>query len=395
MAMGSTAVDNAALIQWRSRNVTDQIREPEVVISRRTLIVGGGIVAVAGGGAIYAGLRDMGSLADYESAVAQTRSSLAQRPEASDLIRYATLAANSHNSQPWRFKVTSSSINILPDMARRLSAVDPDDHHLFASLGCAAENLAIAAAMRGQRGAPSFSPAHGGVVSFDGRSVGRAEPALLAAIPKRQSTRGDYSGKSVSAPDLAALAAVAAVPGIDMVLITDRQRINQIRDLVVAGNSAQLADAAFMRELKAWLRFNPRQAMTSGDGLFTATSGNPALPSWLGPKMFDIMFKADAENEKYARQIASSAGIAVFVAQAEGHEHWVQAGRACQRFALAATSLGLKHAFLNQPVEVAQLRPELAALVGIPGRRPDIVMRFGYGPALPFSARRPVNAVLA
>jgi hypothetical protein len=37
----------------------------------------------------------------------------------------------------------------------------------------------------------------------------------------------------------------------------------------------------------------------------------------------------------------------------------------------------------------------LAALVGMPGRRPDIMMRFGYGPTLPFSARRPVEAVWA
>jgi len=74
---------------------------------------------------------------------------------------------------------------------------------------------------------------------------------------------------------------------------------------------------------------------------------------------------------------------------------WVRAGRACQRFALQATALGLKLAFMNQPVEVASLRPELASLVGTPGRRPDIVMRFGYGPAMPFSARRPMAAVLA
>jgi hypothetical protein len=73
----------------------------------------------------------------------------------------------------------------------------------------------------------------------------------------------------------------------------------------------------------------------------------------------------------------------------------VQVGRACQRFALQATALGMKLAFVNQPVEVATLRPELAALVGMPGRRPDIVIRFGYGPALPYSARRSVDAVSA
>jgi hypothetical protein len=62
---------------------------------------------------------------------------------------------------------------------------------------------------------------------------------------------------------------------------------------------------------------------------------------------------------------------------------------------LQATALGLKHAFVNQPVEVASLRPELASFAGLPGRRPDLVMRFGYGPTLPFSARRPVEATLA
>ena len=50
-------------------------------------------------------------------------------------------------------------------------------------------------------------------------------------------------------------------------------------------------------------------------------------------------------------------------------------GRACQRFALQATALGLTCSFLNQAVEVPGLRADLASLVGLPGRRPDIVMR--------------------
>jgi hypothetical protein len=85
----------------------------------------------------------------------------------------------------------------------------------------------------------------------------------------------------------------------------------------------------------------------------------------------------------------------VFASQKDNPEHWVLAGRACQRFALKATAMGMKHAFINQPVEVPSLRPILAALIGMPGRRPDILMRFGYGPSLPYSARRPVEAVLA
>ena len=188
--------------------------------------------------------------------------------------------------------------------------------------------------------------------------------------------------------------AVGAVRGVDLVLITERPQIDRVRDLVVAGNSAQMADLAFMRELKAWLRFNPKQAMATGDGLFSRTSGNPVLPAWLGPLAIDTFFTAAAENAKYARQIASSAGIAVFVAERADPEHWILAGRACQRFALQATALGMKHAFINQSVEVAALRPQMANLIGLPGRRPDIVMRFGHGPGLPYSMRRPVEAVL-
>lgn len=364
------------------------------MVDRRTILLGGGVVSLAGMATAYLGLRGMGSMEEYNASIAASRAALKQTPETRDFIRYATLAANSHNTQPWRFKLTERGVDILPDLKRQILIVDSDNHHLFASLGCAAANLAIAAGMRGKAGELSFNREHDGSVMFTFGGGSPVQPAMFDAIPKRQSTRRDYDGKTVSAADLQTLAAAGAVPGVDLVLITDRPQIDRVRDLVVAGNSAQMADAAFVRELKTWLRFSPREAIEAGDGLFSASSDNPALPAWLGPFVFDLVFKVAAENDKYARQIATSAGIAIFVAQQDDREHWVLAGRACQHFALAATALGLKHAFINQPVEVAPLRPELASLIGMAGRRPDIVMRFGYGPALPFSARRSVEAVI-
>ena len=99
-------------------------------------------------------------------------------------------------------------------------------------------------------------------------------------------------------------------------------------------------------------------------------------------------------NKDTAAKIASSAGLAVFVGADASAANWVQVGRACQRLALKATSMGLKYAFLNQPVEVASIRPDLAAIIGMPGRRPDLVMRFGRGAELPFSARHSINEVM-
>lgn len=361
---------------------------------RRQFLIGAGTLAITGVGATLFGLRQMGSMDEYTAAVATTRKVLSQEPAILELVRYATLAASGHNTQPWRFRIGDERIEILPDLSRRTPVVDPDDHHLFASLGCAAETMAIAARARGRACELSFNNANDGSVVLTFGAGRNDAPALFDAIPRRQSTRTDYDGRPVSAADMKALASASAIPGVDVVLLTDQPLMDRVRDLVVTGNSAQLADAAFLRELKSWLRFSPREAIEKGDGVFGALSGNPTLPAWLGPHVFDWAFKADAENEKYARQIRSSAGIAVFVSEKEDREHWVLAGRACQRFALQATALGLKHAFINQPVEVAKLRPELASLVGMPGRRPDLVMRFGYGPTLPHSARRLVSAVL-
>jgi hypothetical protein len=113
------------------------------------------------------------------------------------------------------------------------------------------------------------------------------------------------------------------------------------------------------------------------------------MPTWLGRTMFDLAFSAKTENDKYASQLRISSGVALIFAEQARHEYWVRAGRARQRLALQATALGMKLAFVNQPVELAGLRDELAALVGMKGRRPDAVFRFGYGPALPCALRRP------
>lgn len=360
-------------------------------MNRRQLLIGGGAVAVGGAGIAGASFLQMGKMSDYDAGVAATRAALASDPGLPDLIRFATLAANGHNTQPWRFRIGTDGIDILPDLARRTPVVDPDDHHLFASLGCAAENLSLAAAARGRAGDISFA---NDIVSVAiGRERTSKPSELFGAIPQRQSTRAEYDGRAISETDLRSLAAAATVPGVDLVLITERAQIDRISDLVLEGNSAQMADPAFLRELKSWLRFSPREALAAGDGLFSATSGSPALPAWLGPFLFDRFVDAQSENEKYARQLRSSAGVAVFLSQRADKDHWVRAGRACQRFALQATALGLKQAFINQPVEVARLSPELAALVGAPDRRPDIVMRFGHGPTLPYSARRPAQIV--
>ena len=150
-----------------------------------------------------------------------------------------------------------------------------------------------------------------------------------------------------------------------------------------------------MKELKQWIRFSGSEAVETGDGLYSASSGSPSVPRWLGSPMFDMLFSAKSENDKYARQTRSSSGIAVFVSDVNDKTHWIEAGRCYERFALQATALGIRNAMLNQTVEVPLQRQKLAGFLGLKGGRPDLVVRFGRGKTMPQSLRRRFEDVLS
>ena len=311
-----------------------------------------------------------------------------------ELVRYATLAPSSHNTQCWKFKLEPQVITIAADFSRRCPTVDPDNHHLFVSLGCAAENLIHAAAANGLRAQVEFDAAGDGAVRIALTTAPATRSPLFEAMPQRQCTRGEYDGKSVSVEDLKLLEKAGTGNGVRMLFFTDKPKMESVLEYVVQGNTAQVNDKAFVDELKAWIRFSETEALEKGDGLFARSSGNPTLPRWLGSVLFGMVFTAKAENEKYVNQMRSSAGVAVFVSEANDKKHWVEAGRCYERFALQATALGIRNAFLNQPVEVAALRTQFAAFLGVGRQRPDLVVRFGRGPTMPSSLRRPVDAVI-
>lgn len=360
------------------------------MLSRRGLLVSGGSITALGGLA-YCLWPDF---YEYDEELAQQRKVLASDPELRELIRYATLAANGHNTQPWKFRIAQDGVSILPDRTRRTEVVDPDDHHLYVSLGCATENLLISAQTYGRPGDVRVVDDNDVSIDVALRRGAEQKTPLYDAIPLRQSTRSAFDGQSVPSADLTALVSAAREDGVSVLLFTEPQHLEAVLEFVVEGNSAQMNNAAFVAELRHWLRFSPEQAMATRDGLFSACSGHPALPRWLGNLAFDLVFKEKSENDKYRDHIRSSAGIAVFIGDEEGPDHWIKVGRSFQRFALQATALGIRSAHINQPIEVPVIRKEFATWLGASDTRPDLVIRFGYAPPLPMSMRRSVDQVI-
>lgn len=356
------------------------------------------VPAILGGSAILSACSGDTDAEGYEAVARQTwrlgsLDGLESPSLSKELVRYATLAPSSHNTQCWKFAIEDKTITILPDMSRRTPAVDPDDHHLFVSLGCAAENLVQAALAHGLAAEARFDAASDAVRVSLAPTRAQATP-LFKAIAQRQCTLGDYDSQPLSTEELHLLERAGNSDSARVLLLTERKSMEQVLEYVVQGNTAQLNDPAFVAELKAWIRFNGRDAARTRDGLYSASSGSPSIPSWLGDLAFGLLVSPTSEADKYARHIRSSAGIAIFAGMVADKAHWVDVGRCYERFALQATALGIRNAHLNQPVEVTSLRPQFAAAIGLTGQRPDLVVRFGRGPTLPSSLRRPVQAVL-
>jgi hypothetical protein len=138
-------------------------------------------------------------------------------------------------------------------------------------------------------------------------------------------------------------------------------------------------------------------------GVVLMAYGTPRTRDEILPYYTDIRRGRPPTDEQLADLVARYEAIAPpgsdilspLAARTEAQRDALQAALDAINPGRYQVALGLKHAFINQPVEVPGLRPDLAALAGMPGRRPDLVMRLGYGAPLPYSARRPVDAVLA
>jgi hypothetical protein len=367
-----------------------------LVMSRRQFAMS--VPAALGSASLVSACSPAELSGDYQAAVDQTwrpgsGSTIEGAALSQELVRHATLAPSSHNTQCWKFRVQDHAITILPDLSRRCPAVDPDDHHVFVSLGCATENLVQAALAHGRHADARFDASQDAIQVRLSPAPVQVSP-LFDAISSRQCTRGVYDGKSLANTELGLLERAGNGPGVRMLLLTERSAMDAVLDHVVQANTAQMADPAFVKELKTWIRFNGAEAIAQRDGLYSACTGNPNLPTWLGQLIFGMVYKPKAENDKLAHQIRSSAGIAVFAGKAADKANWVAVGRCYERFALQATALGIRNAMLNQPVEVLSRRAPFATAMGLGDLRPDLVLRFGHGQLMPASLRRPVPAVL-
>lgn len=319
-----------------------------------------------------------------------------------ELVRQASLAASGHNMQPWIFEIEDDKISILPDYARRLPVVDSQDRELWISLGCASENLVIAARAMGYA-AEATNTEQGVTVQWMEGGV-HEDDVLAAAIPLRQCNRAGYTMAFVSDADMEKLRPLTVHGNAAALFIQDGEDMKTLQSLVMEGDIQQYADAAFVNELVESLRFNKREALETRDGLFSACSGNPKVPRFIG-KLFVKPGMGDQQAEKDCQLMDTASGLFLINTLGDTKGDWISAGRLYQRMALQMTNLGITHSFLNQPIELPALREEVQTFVegGVKDnpwhedrfRVPQLLLRYGYAAEpMPYSLRRPLDEVI-
>ena len=86
--------------------------------------------------------------------------------------------------------------------------------------------------------------------------------------------------------------------------------------------------------------------------------------------------------------------LAVLGTERDDVGSWLAAGQALARILLRAQGENVSASFLNQPIEVPELRPALGEIVGSQ-EFPQLVLRMGYADAMPPTPRRTVREVVS
>ena len=313
-----------------------------------------------------------------------------------EIIHLATLAPSGHNTQPWEFSVNRDVITIAPDYSRRLPVVDPDDHALFISLGCALENLVIAAQQYGYSSDIKYSLENIKSEMIEvqlKKNNTLPDNVLFKAISQRQSTRRPFNGKPVPEKDLQTLNATSLQEGVIFKIFTKESEIKPFIEFVKEGNRLQFNNKRFVDELISWIRFSKVDAERLRDGLRSAVMGAPSIPQWMG-KIIIKLSSPENEAKKCEKSIKSSSGLMLFIAKNDDRFSWINIGRSFERVVLRATLLNIKHAHLNMPCEEISVRKKLQKHLGLNNEQPLLLLRIGYADSMPKSFRRPVEDII-
>jgi nitroreductase len=310
------------------------------------------------------------------------------------LLNWAVLAPSSHNTQPWQFAVDGDRIHVFADPARWLRIADPDRREFFVSVGCAIENILVAAAYFDFGADVRFAADLSSQAATTGRdrirvATIRLDPAghgdtdraeLFAAICDRHANHEPYEDRPIPPRVLTSLEWYV---GDDIRLwMTDDESIRAtVYALMARANAMQFVDREWREEL----------AERIGEGAF----GTPWLMAKIGQLAVTYLDLSDATTAQDRRRMDSAPVLAALATPTDTPIAQVRAGQALERLWLAATLRGLQLQPMNQILQIPSLKNDLRMMLPDPDMHPQLTFRLGYGePEDKHTPRRPAEETM-
>jgi hypothetical protein len=311
-------------------------------------------------------------------------------------IRSALLLAGRapsvHNSQPWNWRVGPQSLHLYANPNLRLPYTDPEARDLILSCGAALHHCEIALAALGwqckiERLPNPDDPDHLAVVTVHRNPATELEVALAAAIPRRRTDRRHYSFWPVPQRDIAMMGARAARAGV---MLRRVDAIATLSRLISEAASRHAADHDYLAELSTW---SGRYASTAG--VLARSTPEPDYNAALPARAFAGGVLAQTSDGATADD---SAVVVALGTVDDDRLAWLRAGEATSLVLLSATAAGLATCPITEPLEIADLRAEVARDVfGFDGY-PQMMVRIGWAPInadpLPATPRRPLSEIV-
>lgn len=308
------------------------------------------------------------------------------------LIRYAILAPSVKNTQPWIFKIDGDTIRIYADLERRLAVTDPDCRELYISVGCALENLVVAAEHFGLRFDVAYFPQGeqdelAASVTFTpsgARSFSAPRAAIrFDALLRRHNDNGAFRSDAVRPVLREQLQACAFEPDLRLDLSDDRLFRRWVDELTTEADRAEFANPKFREELGRLI----------GSGAF----GSGGLVSQVARLLVSRLDMGDSVAQQDRAIIESAPVLGLVLATEDTRLVHVRTGQLFERVWLTATSMGLSVHPMSQTMRIPELRSAVAELLPEGGWTPQHLFRLGYSartgrPRL--TPRRPVTDVL-
>ena len=293
------------------------------------------------------------------------------------LIGFAVLAPSGHNAQPWKFYAQGNTITVSADMTRSLPASDVNGRQLYISIGCAIENLLIAAEHYGFEYVITYFTKEtiiARIVFSRIRKYASEKENLISAILHRHTNRNPYDTRMPEKEFLEKVKA-RATNDMEIHLVSEQSQKDKISDIASEALIAEMDDKNFRLELSQYLKPNTTH---SSIGMPGAGFGIPTPLSFIAP--FFIKYvnvnrlsrKADQTLLKQHTQV-----IGVIATREDNQKSWVMVGQVYERIAIEAETEHIKTHPLAASVEAITCRQKLQNALQT-SYYPQFFFRMGY-----------------